>query len=172
VVTEESLAAKFEALLPHLDERQRRLLLTGLTPTQWDELIEKLSVARHAQPEAHLHTRHTRRGGPRHAAAGTGRKAVLTLDDRAAITVLYQRFSLPQPTLAHLFGVTPQTISNVIRQTRTLLRVIGHTPSPQEPVWPPQPSLSASQPPPVSPYPTRSNLRVINLRTLTGRHCV
>jgi hypothetical protein len=27
VVTEESLAAKFEALLPHLDERQRRLLL-------------------------------------------------------------------------------------------------------------------------------------------------
>ena len=27
MVTEESLAAKFEALLPHLDERQRRLLL-------------------------------------------------------------------------------------------------------------------------------------------------
>jgi hypothetical protein len=102
-------------------------VLTGLTPTQWDELIEKLSVARHAQREAHLHTR---RGGPRHAAAGTGRKAVLTLDDRTAITVLYQRFSPPQPTLAHLFGVTPQTISNVIRQTRTLLSVIGYTPEP------------------------------------------
>src|SRR6266508_442186 len=92
--------------------------LTGLTPTQWDELIEKLSVARHAQREAHLHTR---RGGTRHAAAGTGRKAVLTLDDRAAITVLYQRFSPSQRTLAHLFGVTQQTIYNVIRQTRTLL---------------------------------------------------
>ena len=49
--------------------------LTGLTPTQWDQLIEKLRVARHAQREAHLHTR---RGGTRHAAAGTGRKAVLT----------------------------------------------------------------------------------------------
>jgi hypothetical protein len=81
--------------------------LIGLTPTRWDQLIEKLRVARHAQREAHLHTR---------------RKAVLTLDDRAAITVLYQRFSPPQTTLAHLFGVTPQTISNVIRQTRTLLR--------------------------------------------------
>jgi Rhodopirellula transposase DDE domain len=102
-------------------------VLTGLTPTQWDELIEKLSVARHAQREAHLHTR---RGGARHAAAGTGRKAVLSLDDRTAITVLYQRFSPPQPTLAHLFGVTPQTISNVIRQTRTLLSVIGYTPEP------------------------------------------
>ncbi len=101
--------------------------LTGLTPTQWDQLIEKLRVARHAQREAHLHAR---RGGTRHAAAGTGRKAVLTLDDRAAITVLYQRFSPPQTTLAHLFGVTQQTIYNVIRQTRTLLSVIGHTPEP------------------------------------------
>jgi len=101
--------------------------LTGLAPTQWDALIERLRVARHAQREAHLHAR---RGHDRHAAAGTGRKAVLTLDDRVAITVLYQRFSPPQRTLALLFGVAQQTIYRVIRQTRPLLSVIGHTSKP------------------------------------------
>jgi transposase len=105
----------------------RHPALTGLDSAGWDELIEQLDVARHAQREVHLHRR---RGGPRRIAAGPGRKANLTLADRAAITVLYQRFSPPQRTLAHLFGVTPQTIHNVITQTRPLLTTIGHTPKP------------------------------------------
>src|SRR5262249_53615592 len=97
--------------------------LTGLTPAQWDELIEKLSVARHAQREAALHQR---RGGARRVAAGTGRKAVLTPSDRAAITLLALRFSAPGPVLAHLFTVTTTTINNVIRQTKPLLSLTGH----------------------------------------------
>jgi hypothetical protein len=103
--------------------------LTGLDPTRWNELIEKLDVARHAQREAVLHQR---RGGARRTAAGTGRKAVLELTDRAAITVLYQRFCVPQRTLADLFGVTQQSAHNVIRLTRPLLGVIGYTPQPAE----------------------------------------
>jgi len=64
--------------------------------------------------------------GARRAAAGTGRKAVLTLSDRAAITLLALRFSLPGPVLAHLFTVTATTINNVIRQTQPLLSLTGH----------------------------------------------
>lgn len=101
--------------------------LTGLNPTRWNELIEKLDVARHAQREAALHHR---RGGTRRTAAGTGRKPVLDLADRAAITILYQRFTMPQRTLAHLFGITQQSAHNIIRQTRPLLTVIGYTPQP------------------------------------------
>jgi hypothetical protein len=101
--------------------------LTSLSPTQWNELIEKLDVARHAQREAALHHR---RGGARRATAGTGRKAVLDLADRAAITVLYQRFFVPQRTLADLFGITQQSAHNLIRLTRPLLAVIGYAPQP------------------------------------------
>lgn len=101
--------------------------LTGLDPTSWTELIEKLDVARHAQREAALHHR---RGGARRTAAGTGRKAVLDLVDRATITLLYQRYSVPQRTLAHLFGITQQSAHNTIRLTRPLLTVIGYTPQP------------------------------------------
>jgi hypothetical protein len=66
--------------------------LTGLTPPQWDTLIEKLTVTRHAQREAQLHQRC---GGARQAAPGTGRKAVLSLDDRLAITLLHLRVRHP-----------------------------------------------------------------------------
>lgn len=115
----------------HLERPDRAWLhhpaLTGLDPTRWDELVEQLDVARHAQREAALHHR---RGAARRTASGTGRKAVLDLTDRAAITVLYQRFSVPQRTLADLFGVTQQSAHNVIRLTRPLLTVIGYTPQP------------------------------------------
>ena len=103
--------------------------LTGLEYPAWEHLIDQLSVARHAQREAALHQR---RGHTRYAAAGTGRKAILTLADRAAITLLYQRFSPTQRTLAHLFGVTQQTIYRVIQQTSTLLTIIGYVPEPTQ----------------------------------------
>jgi transposase len=97
--------------------------LTGLTPAQWDELTEKLSVARHAQREVQLHHR---RGSARRVAAGTGRKAVLSLHDRVAITLLDLRYSLPKPILEDLFEVSRTTINNVIKQTTPLLSLIGH----------------------------------------------
>lgn len=86
-------------------------------------------MARHAQREVALHQR---RGGARRAAAGTGRKTVLTPSDRAAITLLALRFALPGPVLAHLFTVTTTTINNVIRQTKPLLSLIRHTPAPAD----------------------------------------
>jgi Rhodopirellula transposase DDE domain len=101
--------------------------LTGLTVARWDALNGEIAVARHAQREASLHQR---RGGARQAAEGTGRKAVLTLDDRIAITLLAQRFSLPGPALAGLFTVTTTTINNVIRQTAPLLAITGHRTEP------------------------------------------
>ena len=99
--------------------------LTGLTPAQWARMIEKLGIARHAQREADLHDR---RGGTRQAAAGTGRHAVLTLDDRVALTLLDLRFSLPKPLLENLYGVSRTTINKTIGKTRPLLILTGYTP--------------------------------------------
>ncbi|MGO8883027.1 MAG: hypothetical protein ACLQI7_04855 [Streptosporangiaceae bacterium] len=75
------------------------------------------------QREAGLHQR---RGGARQATAGTGRKALLALDDRTAITLLAARFWLPKSVLASLFGVSTTTINNAIRQTQPLLTLTGH----------------------------------------------
>ena len=99
--------------------------LTGLTPAQWARLIERLGVARHAQREADLHDR---RGGARQAAAGTGRHAVLTLDDRVALTLLDVRFSLPKMLLEDLYGVSRTTINKTIGKTRPLLILTGYAP--------------------------------------------
>ena len=99
--------------------------LTGLTPAQWAGLIEKLGAARHAQREADLHDR---RGAARQAAAGTGRRPALTLDDGVALTLLDLRFSLPKPLLEDLDSVTRTTINTTIRKTRPLLILTGYTP--------------------------------------------
>jgi hypothetical protein len=100
---------------------------TGMPTATWQNLIEKLAVVRHAQREGALHER---RGGPRKTAPGTGRKAVLTLEDRALAAVLHRRFTTPQRTIATLLGVTQQTIHKTIGQTSPLLTLAGHQPQP------------------------------------------
>jgi hypothetical protein len=105
---------------PHLD---------GLPPREWNELISRLTLPRHTQREADLHRQ---RGGPRRVAPGTGRHPGLTLTDRVLITVLHQRFRLPQAVLAELFQVTHMTANRAIRQIRPLLDQIGHTITPTE----------------------------------------
>src|SRR5215469_1227048 len=97
--------------------------LTGLTAPQQDTLAAQIAVARHAQREAALHRR---RGAPRRVAAGTGRKPVLTLQDRITITLLARRFTLPRPVLATLFQVSATSIGKVISQTQPLLTITGH----------------------------------------------
>ena len=82
----------------------RHPALTGQSPRQWDELINRLSIAHHAQRETDLHHQ---RGGPRKVAPGTGRRPVLPLADRVLATTLHQRFRLPQTVIAGLFEVTP-----------------------------------------------------------------
>ncbi|MEU7632952.1 hypothetical protein AB0C34_23720 [Nocardia sp. NPDC049220] len=69
---------------------------------------------------------HTRRGGTRRTAPGTGRKTLLTLDDRAAITLLHLGFATRQRAVGTMFGVNQQTVHNIVEQTRPLLTLAGH----------------------------------------------
>jgi hypothetical protein len=101
--------------------------LTGLPPAQWDELIAELSILHHAQQEALMHAR---RGGPRHRPAGTGRRTILTLPDRALATILHSRFRMPSRLSAALLGVSYETINKAVRLTRPLLTLAGYTPEP------------------------------------------
>ncbi|MFE9328558.1 transposase family protein [Nocardia sp. NPDC052278] len=80
-------------------------------------------MTRHAQREAQLHQR---RGRARQTAPGTDHKAVLSLDDRLAITLLHLRFSTRQHALATLFAVAQQTVHKTIQQVRPLLDLAGH----------------------------------------------
>ena len=66
------------------------------------------------------------------AAPGTGRKAVLTLTDRALAAVLHHRFNIPERTIAALFAVTQQSINKAIRQTDQLLILAGYHPTPTD----------------------------------------
>jgi transposase len=99
--------------------------ITGMPAREWEDLIARLAVLRHAQREAALHDR---RGGARKAAPGTGRKAVLTPVDRALAAVLHQRFNTPERTVAALFAVSQQSINKAIRQTDPLLTLAGYQP--------------------------------------------
>jgi hypothetical protein len=101
--------------------------LTGLPQREWGQLIDRLTVLRHAQREADLHHQ---RGGPRKVAAGTGRHSSLTLPERLLITVLHHRLGLPQAVLADLFKVTLMTANRAIRQIRPLLEQAGYTITP------------------------------------------
>ncbi|MFI6505681.1 ISAzo13 family transposase [Nonomuraea typhae] len=101
--------------------------LTGLPPREWGQLIDQLTVLRHAQREAELYHQ---RGGPRQVAAGAGRHPSLTLPERLLITVLHHRLGLPQAVLADLFKVTLMTANRAIRQIRPLLEQAAHTITP------------------------------------------
>lgn len=103
--------------------------LTGQSPAGWDELLDRLRIARHAQREADLHRQ---RGGLRRVAPGTGRRPALTLTDRVLVTTLHQRYQMPQTVLAGLFETTPVTISRAIRQVTQLFHQTGHTTPPAD----------------------------------------
>ena len=72
----------------------------------------------HQQREAGLDKHRGHR--PRLIAPGVGRP-VLTLADRLLATILHQRLSLPQVTIAALLRVRPETINKRIRDIRQLL---------------------------------------------------
>jgi hypothetical protein len=100
--------------------------LTGLPTTEWDQLIARLTILRHAQREA---TRHQQRG-PRRNAPGAGGKPTVTLADRTLATLLRDRYNLTGPTIGALLGVRHDTINKIIREHRPLLSLAGHTPEP------------------------------------------
>jgi Rhodopirellula transposase DDE domain/Helix-turn-helix of DDE superfamily endonuclease len=114
--------------------------LTGLTTAEMDELIARLAALRQAQREerAHNHPASDTRHKPR-----SGRPPVFPFPDRVVATVLHLRLSLPDDTLAHLFGTSRTTIGRALAETRDLLDQHGHR---IEPVTAP-PDLPAHIPP-------------------------
>ena len=97
--------------------------LTGLSSSQWDQLIAALSTPYQAQREAALYIA---RGGPPARKPAGGHPSALSLAEQVLITVLHRRFRLPQHVLATLFGVVTGTIVKAERQIRPLLEQYGH----------------------------------------------
>jgi len=97
--------------------------LTGLSSSQWDQLIAALSTPYQAQREAALYIA---RGGPPARKPAGGHPSALSLAEQVLITVLHRRFRLPQHVLATLFGVVTGTIVKAERQVRPLLEQYGH----------------------------------------------
>jgi transposase len=97
--------------------------LTGLTTGQMDELIARLAALRQAQREerARSHPASDARHKPR-----SGRPPLFPFPDRVVATVLHLRLSLPDDTLAHLFGTSRTTIGRALTETRHLLDQYGH----------------------------------------------
>jgi transposase len=114
--------------------------LTGLAAAEMDELIARLAALRQAQREqkARNHPASDARHKPR-----SGRPPVFPFPDRVVATVLHLRLSLPDDTLAHLFGTSRTTMGRALAETRHLLDQHGHR---IEPVTAP-PDLPARIPP-------------------------
>jgi len=104
--------------------------LTGLDPSDWNQMISALAVPCQAQRDAELYVR---RGGPPSRKPAGGHPPALTLAEQALITVLRQRFRTPQHVLAELFGVVTGTIAKAERQIRPLLNQGGYVIEPAGP---------------------------------------
>jgi len=104
--------------------------LTGLDPSDWNQMISALAVPCQAQRDAELYVR---RGGPPSRKPAGGHPPALTLAEQALITVLRQRFRTPQHVLAELFGVVTGTIAKAEREIRPLLNQGGYVIEPAGP---------------------------------------
>jgi hypothetical protein len=96
--------------------------LTGMDASDWDQMISALAVPHQAQRDAELYVR---RGGPPTRKPAVRHPPALTLAEQALITVLRQRFRIPRPVLAALFGVVVGTIAKAERQIQPLLAQYG-----------------------------------------------
>jgi hypothetical protein len=96
--------------------------LTGMDASDWDQMISTLAVPHQAQRDAELYVR---RGGPPTRKPAVRHPPALTLAEQALITVLRQRFRIPRPVLAALFGVVAGTIAKAERQIQPLLAQYG-----------------------------------------------
>ena len=92
--------------------------LTGLAPSDLDQLIAELAALRQAQREqrARSHPASDARHKPR-----SGRPPVFPFPDRVVATVLHLRLSLPDDTLAYLLGTSRTTIRRALTEIRDLL---------------------------------------------------
>jgi hypothetical protein len=136
-------AAGHTAGPPASNEQQRPATLpelTGMAPGDLDTLIARLAARRQAQREHRVrsHPASDARHKPR-----SGRPPLFPFPDRVVATVLHLRLSLPDDTLAHLFGTSRTTIWRALTEIRDLLEQHGHH---IEPVTAP-PGLPARIPP-------------------------
>ena len=97
--------------------------LTGLTTTEWDQLIHTLTITHQAQRHTRLYLR--RGGQPTRRPAG-GHPPALSIAGKTLVTVLRLRFRPPKPVLAELFGVVPTTITSAEHQIWPLLTQAGY----------------------------------------------
>jgi hypothetical protein len=88
--------------------------LTGLTPSEFDDLLAELTPAHRARTPTRA----------------SGRKPATSLADRIAITLQRQRFSTPTHVLAELVGVSTTAILKALKHTQPLLDDSGHTTEP------------------------------------------
>jgi hypothetical protein len=96
--------------------------LTGLDASDWNQMISALTIPYQAQRDADLYVA---RGGPPARKPAVRHPPALTLAEQALVTVLRQRFRIPQHVLAELFGVVTGTIAKAERQARPLLEQYG-----------------------------------------------
>ena len=108
--------------------------LTGLTSTQWDQLISTLTITHQAQRHTRLYIR---RGGPPTRKPAGGHPPALTIAEKTLVTLLRLRFRPPKPVLAELFGVVPNTITSAERQIWPLLTQAGYSSNQPGPSSPP-----------------------------------
>src|SRR5215472_1083040 len=112
---------------PAGDDQERRPAelpeLTGLAPGDLDQLIARLAALRQARREqrARSHPAGDARHKPR-----SGRPPLFSFPDRVVATVLHLRLSLPDDTLAHLFGTSRTRIRRALTEIRDLLDQHGH----------------------------------------------
>lgn len=92
--------------------------LTGMTRDELDDLTADLAPAQAARAAQRCWEQ---RGGRRRRAPGAGGKRLLTDAASVLITILYLRQVCSQRVLSELLEVNPNSIGEVIAETRTLL---------------------------------------------------
>jgi hypothetical protein len=97
--------------------------LTGMDPGEVKALTTALDIPFRARREQHLYQRR-KRGRVNAEGAGGARK--LDLTGRVLATCLRLHLGIPAAQLAPLFDVDPSTISEAIKDTRSLLDQAGH----------------------------------------------
>ncbi|MGW4126490.1 ISAzo13 family transposase [Nocardia sp. NPDC004711] len=97
--------------------------LTGMTRAELDELARRLAPTQAARFEQRCWQQ---RGGPRRRTRGAGGRRLLSLAASVLITIVYQRQVCTQRVLSELLAVNPNSIGEIIAETRMLLDEHGH----------------------------------------------
>jgi len=101
-----------------IKDRPRKLLaLTGLTRTEFDDLLEAFNKV--SKPKAKL----TQQGKPRQRKAGGGRKATLRLnEDRLLFILVYLKTYPLQEIMGELFGLEVSKVNEWLHRLLPLVR--------------------------------------------------